>query len=81
MIVSTRSPSLNSGRLVLAVRPNMTWLGQILCAYDKLPLNRRSPGFEPIVKTILPRSTRPNLSTYRLALPSTPARSRSNPHS
>jgi hypothetical protein len=75
MIVSTRSPSLNSGRLVLAVRPNLIWLGQILCAYDKLPLNRCSSGFEAIIATTLPRSTRPNLSTYRLALPSTPARS------
>jgi hypothetical protein len=75
MIVSTRSPSLNSGRLVLAVRPNMIWLEQILCAYDKLPLNRRSSGFEAIIATTLPRSTRPNLSAYRLALPSTPARS------
>jgi hypothetical protein len=75
MIVSTRSPSRNSGRLALAVRPNMIWLGQILCAYHKLPLNRRSSGFEAIIATILPRSTRPNLSTYQLALPSTPARS------
>jgi hypothetical protein len=53
----------------------MIWLEQILCAYDKLPLNRRSSGFEAIIATTLPRSTRPNLSAYRLALPSTPARS------
>ena len=81
MIVSTRSPSLNSGRLVLAVRTNMSCREQILCRYDKLLLNRRFSAFEAIIATALPRTTPHNLSTSRLPLPSTWHVPRSNPHS
>jgi hypothetical protein len=58
MSLSTRSASLNSGRLVLAVCPNMIWLAKMLCAYHKLPpLNRRFSAFEAIIATAVPRTT------------------------
>ena len=82
MSLSTRSASLNSGRLVLAVCPNMIWLAKMLCAYHKLPpLNRRFSAFEAIIATAVPRTTPRNLSTSRLPLPSTWHAHRSNPHS
>ena len=76
-----RAGSLNSGRLVLAVRPNMSCREQILCGYGKLLLNRRFSAFEAIIATALPRTTPRNLSTSRLPLPSTRHVPRSNPHS